>query len=117
MTFNARRPLMEDDLKIQNFEYLSSHWLDHPQIFNISSWDQTKFKNGLMKTTLIGGWPLMEDDLKLQKFEYLSSHWSDLLQILNISLWEQTKVKKGFNEEELQWKTTSKGRLPNNVTI
>ena len=59
----------------------------------------------------------MEDDLKLQKFEYLSSHRSDLLQILNISLWEQTKVKKGFHEEELQRKTTSKGRLPNNVTI
>ena len=60
---------------------------------------------------------LMEDDLKVQKFEYLSSHWSDLPQILNISSWDQTIIKKGFNEDELQWKTTSKGRWPQNMRI
>ena len=36
---------MEDDLKILKVEYLSNHWLDFPQILNLSSGDQTKFKN------------------------------------------------------------------------
>ena len=52
--------------------------------------------------------PFLEDDLKIQKFEYLSMHWSDIPQISNISSCDQTKVKKGFNEDDLQWKMTSK---------
>ena len=34
-------------------EYLNNNWSDLPQIFNISSWDQTKVKEGFN-----------EDDLK-----------------------------------------------------
>jgi hypothetical protein len=36
---------MEDDLKIFKVEYLSNHWLDLPQISNLSLGDQTKIKN------------------------------------------------------------------------
>ena len=36
---------MEDDLKILKVEYLSNHWSDLPQIFNLSLGDQTKIKN------------------------------------------------------------------------
>ena len=101
-TLKWRRALMEDNLKIWNFEYLSSHWSDLYIILNISSWDQTKVKNGF-------------DDLKIWKVEYLSSHWSDLPRILNLSSWDQTKVKKVFNKDNLQWKTTSNGRWTLNM--
>ena len=65
---------MEDDLKILKVEYLSNHWLDLPQILNLSSGDQTKSKNELIKMFSNGRRPLMEDDLqwkttsKYQKF-------------------------------------------------
>ena len=36
---------MEDDLKILKVEYLSNHWLDFPQILNLSLVDQTKITN------------------------------------------------------------------------
>ena len=44
-TSNARGTPMEDDLKILKVEYLSIHWSDFLQILNLSSGDQTKFKN------------------------------------------------------------------------
>ena len=50
----------------------------------------------------------MEDDLKIWKVKYLSNHWSDFPQILNLSLGDQTKIKNDWNEDELQWKMTSK---------
>jgi hypothetical protein len=50
----------------------------------------------------------MEDDLKILKVEYLSNHLSDPLQILNLSSGDQTKVKKAWNEDDCEWKTTSK---------
>ena len=50
----------------------------------------------------------MEDDIKILKVEYLNKHWSDLPQILNFSTGDQTKIKNAWNEEDLQWKTTSK---------
>ena len=50
----------------------------------------------------------MEDDLKILKVEYLSNHSSDPPQILNLSLGDQTEEKKNENEDDLQWKTTSK---------
>ena len=50
----------------------------------------------------------MEDDLKILKVEYLSNHWLDLLQNLNWSLEDQTKIQNAWNEDNLQWKTTSK---------
>ena len=52
--------------------------------------------------------PPIEDDLKILKVEYLSNHWSDLPQILNLSSGDQTKIKNAWNEDDLQWKTTSK---------
>ena len=52
--------------------------------------------------------PPMEDDLKILKVEYLSNHWLDLPQILNWSLGDQTKIQNTLNEDDLQWKTTSK---------
>ena len=36
---------MEDDLKILEVEYFSDHWLDLPQILNLSWEDQTELKN------------------------------------------------------------------------
>ena len=57
---------MEDDLKILKVEYLSNHWLDFPQILNLSSGDQTKIKNA---------WK--EDDYQWKK---TSKYWK-----LNIS--------------------------------
>ena len=50
----------------------------------------------------------MEEDLKIMKVEYLSNHWSDFPQILNLTLGDQTKIKNPQNEDDLQWKTTSK---------
>ena len=70
-----------------------------------------------MKTTFNGRQPLMEDDLKIWKVEYLSIHWSDLPQISNINSKYQTKFKTGLNEDDLQWKTTFKGRWPQTMKI
>ena len=50
----------------------------------------------------------MEDDLNILEVEYLSNHWSDFSQILKLSLEYQTKIKNASNEDDLQWKTTSK---------
>ena len=49
---------MEDDLKILKVEYLSNHWLDLPQILNLSSVYQNKIKKAWNEEG-----PLMEDDL------------------------------------------------------
>ena len=35
---------MEDNLKILKVEYLGNHWSDLPQIWNLSSGDQTESK-------------------------------------------------------------------------
>ena len=67
MTFNGRLPLMEEDLEISKIEYLSNHWLDRPQILNLSSGDQTKVNFFEIKITFNGRWPLMEEDLKIPK--------------------------------------------------
>jgi hypothetical protein len=50
----------------------------------------------------------MEDDLKILKVEYLSNHLLDPTQILNSSSGDQKKVKNAWNEDDLEWKTTSK---------
>ena len=47
----------------------------------------------------------MEDGLKILEVEYLRNHWLDLPQILNLGSGDQIKIK---NEDDLQWKTTSK---------
>jgi hypothetical protein len=47
----------------------------------------------------------MEEGLKILKVEYLSNHWSDLPQILNLRWGDQVNEA---NEDNLQWKTTSK---------
>ena len=43
---------MEDDLKILKVEYLNNHWLDHPQITNVSSGDQTEIKSSQIEDDL-----------------------------------------------------------------
>jgi hypothetical protein len=35
---------MEDDLKLLKVQYLSNHWLDHTQIYNLVFGDQTTSK-------------------------------------------------------------------------
>ena len=50
----------------------------------------------------------MEDDLKILKVEYLSNHSSDPPQILNLSSGDQTRRINAKNEDDFQWKTTSK---------
>ena len=45
MTSNGRRPKIEDGLKKWKIEYLSNHWSDLTQIWNLSLGDQTKIKN------------------------------------------------------------------------
>ena len=50
----------------------------------------------------------MKDDFKVLKTEYLSNHWSDLTQILNFSSGDQTRIINTWNEDDLQWKMTSK---------
>ena len=36
---------MEEDLKILKVKYRSNHWLDFPQMLDLSIGDQTKIKN------------------------------------------------------------------------
>ena len=60
---------MEDDLKILKAEYLSCHWLDHPQILNLNWGKQTQ-----MEKYFKWRWPPMEDDFKILKVEYLSNY-------------------------------------------
>ena len=52
--------------------------------------------------------PTIEDELKILKVEYLSNYWSDFPQILKLSSGDQTKIKNAYNEDDIQWKTTSK---------
>ena len=61
MTSNGRRPQM---LKV---EYLRNHFLDHPQILNLSFGNRTKIEN-CMK----GRQPPLEDELTILKVEYLT---------------------------------------------
>jgi hypothetical protein len=83
-----------------NSEYLSNHLLDHTQILNLSLYDQTILCKGRP--------PPMEDDLKILKVEHLSNHLLDPTQILNLCLDDQTILYKSLNEDDLQWKKTSK---------
>ena len=114
ITSDGRRSPTEDDLQLKATS--NGRW---PQ--NILCWISQqplmgsffKFKVKLRgpnqnKKCLKWRWPSMEDDLKISKVEYLSNHWSDLPQILNLSSGDQTKIKNAWNEDDLQWKTTSK---------
>jgi hypothetical protein len=77
MTSNGSRPPTEDDLKIWEVEYISNHWSDLTQIWNLSYWDQTKVQKGTKWRQ-----PQMEDDLQRKKTsKYLSNIWSDFTQI------------------------------------
>ena len=122
--FQWRQHSNEDDLLMKTTSNGSwpqnmGNWISQQSLIGSSSNKLIgpKLKNVSMKTTFNGRWPLMGDDLKIWKFEYLSSHWLDLPQIWNISSKDQTKVKKGLNEDDLQWKTTSDGRWPQNMKI
>ena len=50
---------MEDDLKIWKVEYLSNHWMDLTQIWNLSYWDQIRVQKGIKWRQT-----QMEDDLQ-----------------------------------------------------
>ena len=89
MTSNERLP------KIAKIKYLSNHWFDLPQTWNLGLYDLAKFPNIQNVSN--------EDDLKWKmtsngrllkktKFEYLSNHWSDLSQILNLGLYDQANL-------------------------
>ena len=61
---------MKDDLKILIVEYVSNHWLDLPQIFNLG----VKLNDGWNEVPI-------EDDLKIFKVEILRKPTVDLTQI------------------------------------
>ena len=88
-----RRPSMEDnlqmeeDIKICKVEYISNHWLDLPQIFNLSSWDQTT-------TTQIRHQNMLNNSA--------TNHWFDLPKILNINSGDQNLIQNVWNEEDFQ---------------
>ena len=114
ITSNGRWPKMEDDLKIWKVEYLSDHWSDLTQIWNLSLQDLTRGYKGVNWR-----WTRMEDDLRWkttssrrrpQKVEYLSNHLLDLPQIWNLSSGDQTKIKKPERKTTTKegWKKTSK---------
>ena len=67
------------------------------------------------KTPSDGRRPPMEDNLKILKVENLSSHILDHAQILNLSLVDQTILTNPYNEDDLQWKTTSIVKMISNV--
>ena len=50
----------------------------------------------------------MEDSLKIWNIEYLSNHLSDRPQIENLGQGDQIKIENAWNEDDLQWKMTSK---------
>jgi hypothetical protein len=56
---------MEDDLKIWKVEYISNHWLDLTQIWNLSYWDQTKVQKGIK-----GRRPPIEADIQKMTTKY-----------------------------------------------
>ena len=104
MSSATTHPPSRPTVNVCDMEYLSDHWTDLPQILNLSLGDQTEIKKILSKWRR----PPMEEDLKILKVEYLSNHSSDPPQILNLSSGDQTKIKNAWNEDDLQWKTTSK---------
>ncbi len=99
---------MEDDLKLLKVEYLSNHWLEFPQISNLSLGDHTKIKNAWNKDDLQCKLTSNGRRPQILKVEYLSNPWSDFTQILNLSLGDQANFKNTQNEYDLQWKTTWK---------
>ena len=82
---------MEDDLKILKVEYLSNHWLDFTQIWNLGLRDQTKLYKCFKWRR-----PPMEDHRKILRVEYLSNHWLELTKIWNLRCADQTRLYKSF---------------------
>ena len=103
---------MEDDLKISKVEYLS---IQQPLIGLASNFKLKLGGPNQNQLTLKQRQPPMEDDLKILKVEYLINHRSDFSQISNLSSGDQTKIKNTQNEDNLQQKTTSNGRRPENI--
>ena len=94
---------MEEDLKILKVEYLSNHWSELPHKFWINFRGPNKRKQCLKWRR-----PPMEDNLKILNADYLSNHWLDLPQISNLGSGDHTRMKDDLNEDDLQWKMTSK---------
>ena len=92
---------MEDGRKILKVEYLSNQLLDSTQILNLILDDQSKLYKPFKLRR-----PPIEDNLKILKVEYLSNQLLDPSPILKLSF--KIVYKSFFNEDNLQWKTTSK---------
>ena len=109
-TFNGRRPLMEDDLKIRKFEYLSSHCSNFPQILNIGSGEQSRVKKSFnednlqCKTTCNGRWlQNMKIWISQQPLIESSSNFTHMLMRSNQSQ-KRFRWRQAPMEDELQSK-------------
>ena len=100
-----RRPPMEDELKILKAEYFSNHWLDLPQISNLSSGTKPESRMLLMKTT--SNWKLpqnMKSWICQQPLIGCSSNFK-------LYLRGPIQDKNAWNEDYLKWK------IPQNIKI
>ena len=95
-------------LKVKMISTLQS-WIHQQPLIGSSSKYKLKFR-GLNQNQkyLKWRWSLMEDTLKVLKVEYISNHWSNLPQIVNLISGDQFWIKNAWNDDDLQWKTTSK---------
>ena len=99
---------MEEDLKILKVIYLSNHWLDFPQISNLSLGDQTKIKNTQnkddlqRKTTSNGTRP---ENIKTWIYQQPLVGFSSNFKL---KLRGPNQNKSAWKEDDHRWKKTSK---------
>ena len=108
ITSIGRQPNVEDDLKIWKVEYVSNHWSDLTQIWNLSLYGFAK-----RYTSVKWRWPPMEDDLKWRWPQNMKS-W--ILQQPLVGFYSDLKLMLiGLNQrvQRCQMKITSIGRQPN----
>ena len=89
---------MEDNLKILKVEYLSNHWSDLSQIWNLSSGDQNKPNSKMRKTKMTSNGRRPQNINSWISQQPLT----DLPQIWDLSSEDQTKIKKPQKEDDLQ---------------
>ena len=98
------RKMTKYERRAQNIE----SWISQKPLVGFSSNFKIKLRGpNQNKKCLKKRWPPMKDDLKILKVEYLSNHWSDFPHILNRSS-EDHPTSKMQNEDDLEWKSTSK---------
>ena len=96
---------MEDDLKIWKGDYLSNHWSDLPQIWNLSLYDQIKEYKGVK-------WRCAQMEGNLQWPQNIKS---GIFQQPLAGSYANLKLKiMGVNQrvQKCQMKMTSNGRRP-----